>query len=72
MNVNFSIVPDPPQTTFGDSIVPPAAPQQDEKHVQATPESNTVVPDTTMEDATHDQKGEQGTKRALEEDEEYD
>lgn len=68
VNVNFSIVPDAPETTFGDSIIPPE-PQQHEG-TNASPGKDSVG-DTTMEDATQDQ-GAQGTKRALEEDEEYD
>ncbi|KAI3623359.1 TAF9 [Malassezia furfur] len=50
MNVNFSIVPNPPEThaARGDASA-----------------------DTTMEEASH-KDGAQGTKRALEEDEEYD
>lgn len=68
VNVNFSIVPDAPETTFGDSILPPE-PQHTED-TNASPGKDSVG-DTTMEDATQDQ-GAQGTKRALEEDEEYD
>jgi hypothetical protein len=63
-NVNFAIVPDPPpQVAFGDSIVQPPVP--------ATPASEAkegIMGDASMQDANEPQ----GTKRALEEDEDYD
>lgn len=68
MNVNFSIVPNAPETQFGDSIMPPP-----DAGTRATSSGAThdAGADTTMEEAQPKDSA-QGTKRALEEDEEYD
>ncbi|WFC96773.1 Transcription initiation factor TFIID subunit 9 [Malassezia brasiliensis] len=68
MNVNFSIVPNPPETQFGDSILPP--PEADMR-AASSGAAHDAGADTTMEEAQHKDSA-QGTKRALEEDEEYD
>lgn len=67
MNVNFSIVPDAPDTTFGDAILPPDAAPESATHASPSKSQG----DTTMEDATA-KPNDQGTKRTLDEDEEYD
>lgn len=66
-NVNFAIVPDaPPVSAFGDAIVqPPTAP--------ATTKASESTGDTSMADVSMDDEGPtQGTKRALDEDDDYD
>ncbi|WFD07536.1 Transcription initiation factor TFIID subunit 9 [Malassezia vespertilionis] len=59
-NVNFSIVPNAPQTNFGDSVVQP----------DVAKDAHDLQGDTTMDDVTESM--ELGTKRALDEDEDYD
>lgn len=71
MNVNFSIVPNPPETNFGDSIMPPPETPAGTKQAQQST-IDAASADTTMEDVTPSKEGAQGTKRALEEDEDYD
>lgn len=67
--MNFAIVPDPPpETHFGDTIVQPSTSNQ----AMETKESE-MAEDTSMTEADpQGAEATQGTKRALEEDEEYD
>ncbi|WFD29850.1 Transcription initiation factor TFIID subunit 9 [Malassezia sp. CBS 17886] len=73
-NVNFAIVPDPPLTsTFGDSVAAPEvdaadAAKSDEHANGATPDAGSGLADTSMDDASQ----QHGTKRQLDEDEDYD
>ena len=71
MNVKFSIVPNPPETQFGDSIMPPPEASAAGGAAPSSAARGDASADTTMEEASH-KDGAQGTKRALEEDEEYD
>ncbi|WFD21383.1 Transcription initiation factor TFIID subunit 9 [Malassezia equina] len=68
-NINFAIVPDsPPETHFGDTIVQPATSSQ----VKEAKETD-MAEDTSMTEVDpQGAEATQGTKRALEEDEEYD
>ncbi|WFD00679.1 Transcription initiation factor TFIID subunit 9 [Malassezia yamatoensis] len=64
VNVNFNLVPNPPHPQFGDGILPPKEDTQDF-------EPTSQPADTIMQDVSQTDSA-QGTKRTLEEDEDYD